>query len=309
MNVLVTGGAGFVGTALIPQLLAAGHQVTVLDCLLYGGEQTLPFFQHPGFRFKRGDIRNLPDVQDAVRDQDIIIHLAAIVGYPACKADPTLAEQVNVQGARNLASACSKEQRVLFGSTGSNYGVVDGICTEDTPLNPLSHYGRTKTIAESILLERENTTAFRFATAFGVSPRMRLDLLVNDLTYQAVRQGYLVIYERHFKRTFIHVRDMGRAFLLAVSEPEKMQGVLNIGSEKLNYSKEHICELIRAQTGCYVHYADVGEDADKRDYIVSYEKARRAGFDTTVSIEDGIAELKASFAVLGPTNPYSNVRS
>src|SRR3972149_5564576 len=209
MNILVTGGAGYVGTALIPQLLEKGHRVKVIDNLMYGGDSLLPFFKDKRFEFIMGDIRNRDDLKKAVSKADIIIHLAAIVGYPACRKQPQLAEEVNVQGTKNLISILSKDQFVIYSSTGSNYGSVDEVCTEETPLNPLSLYGQTKTIAETLLLERNGTIGYRFATAFGVSGRLRLDLLINDFVNRALKQKYIVVYERKFMRTFIHVCDMG----------------------------------------------------------------------------------------------------
>lgn len=296
------------GTSLVPQLLERGHHVRVLDNLAFGGDQLLPFFRRANFEFARGDIRNVVDVEAAVKGCDAVIHLAAIVGYPACRKDPTLAEDVNVQGTKNIAASVSRQQLILFGSTGSNYGVVEDICTEETPLNPLSLYGQTKTLAEAHLLEHTSAVAFRFATAFGLSPRLRLDLMVNDFTHKAVTQQYLVVYEQHFMRTFIHVHDMGRAFLFAIDHADRMRGqVFNVGSEKMNFSKRQICELIQNQVKCYVHYAEVGEDVDKRDYVVSYKKINMLGYDTTNSLEDGITELVRAFQVLTFKNPYSNV--
>lgn len=308
MKVLVTGGAGYVGSSLVPQLLQNGCQVRVFDNLSFGGDQLLPFFRSPNFEFMKGDIRDTRDVAAAVDGQDVIIHLAAIVGYPACRSDPQRAEEVNVMGTRNIAKAVSRSQTVLFGSTGSNYGAVEDICTEETPLHPLSLYGQTKTLAESILLNECSTVAFRFATAFGLSPRLRLDLLVNDFTYRALSQQYLVVYEAHFMRTFIHVHDMGRAFGFAIDNTDRMLGqVYNVGSDKMNYSKRQVCEMIQQQVECYVHYAEVGADADKRDYVVSYDKLSRLGYDTSISLGQGIGELVNGFAVLSFKNPYSNV--
>lgn len=308
MKVLITGGAGYVGTSLIPTLLHAGHDVLVIDNLMSGGDQLLPFFRNPRFAFTRGDIRNREDLAPAVRDRDVIVHLAAVVGYPACRKDPRLAEDVNVGGTKLLASLLSKDQLVLYGSTGSNYGKVEVMCTEETPLNPLSLYGQTKTLAEQHLLETCSTVAYRFATAFGVSPRLRLDLLINDFTYKSVTQGYLVVYEKHFMRTFIHVHDMGRAFALAIDKADEMRGqIYNVGSNSMNYSKQDICELIKAQVDCYIHYADIGEDADKRDYVVSYEKINTLGFDTTIDVEAGISELVSSFAAVTFKTPYTNI--
>jgi nucleoside-diphosphate-sugar epimerase len=306
-RILVTGGAGYVGTSLIPQLLERQYHVRVLDNLMFGGDQLLPFFANKRFEFTKGDVRNAQDVREAVTGCDVVIHLAAIVGYPACRKDPTLAEEVNVRGTKNIASAVSRDQLVLFGSTGSNYGAVEEICTEETPLTPLSLYGQTKTLAEADLLEHCSTIAFRFATAFGLSPRLRLDLLINDFTYRAVTQQYLVVYEKNFMRTFIHVSDMGRAFLFGLDNASKMTGqVFNVGADKMNFSKEQICRLIESQVKCYVHYAEVGEDADKRNYSVSYDRVGKLGFDTTISVEDGIAELIRGFQVLRFHNPYAN---
>lgn len=308
MKILITGGAGYIGTTLIPLLLERGHDVTVFDSLMYGGEPLVPFFRAPRFSFVRGDIRDADALRDAARRQDVVIHLAAIVGFPACREDPALAEATNILGTRHVAAALDPGQYVLFGSTGSNYGaLVDEICTEETPLNPLSIYGKTKTEAERILVETGQTTAFRFATAFGISPRLRLDLLINDLTYQAVRQKYIVVYEADFMRTFIHVHDIARSFLFALDNVDRMRGdVFNVGAESMNYSKRDVCELIAARTGALVHYADVGEDADKRNYTVSYAKIRNLGFQTTISVEDGIAELARALEVVRIRNPHSN---
>jgi nucleoside-diphosphate-sugar epimerase len=308
MKILITGGAGYVGTSMIPQLLQKNYKVHVFDSLLFGGDAILPFFRHPNFEFTRGDIRNFDALKKVIKDADIIIHLAAIVGFPACRKDPDLAKTVNVDGTQNVINATSNDQLIIYGSTGSNYGDVEDICTENTPLNPLSIYGQTKTLAEKMIMENRNAIAWRFATAFGVSPRLRLDLLVNDFTYKAVKEGYLVVYEKHFMRTFIHVSDMGRAFIFGIENQNRMIGnVYNVGSEKMNYSKEQICELIREQTNAYIHYADVGEDADKRNYVVSYKKINDLGYDTVISVEKGIAEMAKVCNAIEFRNPYSNV--
>ena len=300
MKILITGGAGYVGTGLIPVLLNEGFEVCVYDNLSFGGDPILPFFRNPKFSFILGDIRDLNGLKKATKDADIIIHLAAIVGYPACRKDPELAKSVNVGGTKNVIEATSNSQLILYGSTGSNYGAVEDICTETTPLNPLSLYGQTKTLAERILLDGRNTIAWRFATAFGVAPRMRLDLLVNDFTYKSVTEGYLVIYEKHFKRTFIHVHDMARVFLFGIENQDKMaKNVYNVGSKKMNYSKEEVCNLIKKYVDVYIHYADVGEDADKRNYVVRY--------DTTISIEEGIKELVKVCQAVHFRRPYANV--
>lgn len=308
LKVLVTGGAGYVGTSLIPKLLDKNYIVKVFDNLTFGGDALLPFFRHPNFEFELGDVRNKKGIEMAARNSDIIIHLAAIVGYPACRKDPSLAEEVNVRGTQNLSSVLSKNQLVLFGSTGSNYGTVEDICTEETPLNPLSLYGQTKTLAEKILLENNTTIAYRFATAFGISPRLRLDLLINDFTYKAIKEGYLVVYEKHFLRTFIHVSDMGCAFIFGIENNEKMKNnVFNIGSDEMNYSKEQICNFIAKKTKAYIHFADVGEDADKRNYSVSYKKINSLGYSTKIGVEEGIDELAKALRAINYKTPYTNV--
>ena len=308
MNILVTGGAGYVGTTLVPMLLEKGYKVRVFDNLMYGGDQLLSFFKSQNFEFVRGDIRNIDDVKRAVKNQDVIIHLAAIVGYPACRKEPRLAEEVNIGGTENLIKELSGDQLVVFASTGSNYGTVEEICTEETPLHPLSLYGQTKTIAERCLVENCNPIVYRFATAFGVSPRLRLDLLINDFVHKALTEGYLVIYERHFKRTFIHVRDMGRAFLFAIENADRMAGqVYNCGSEEMNFSKQDICEKIRSKTKCHIHYADVGEDLDKRNYVVSYQKINNLGYKTSMNIDEGIDELIRALQAAEVKMRYSNV--
>ena len=308
MEILITGGAGYVGTSLIPQLLERNYVVHVYDNLLFGGDQILPFFRNKNFKFTKGDIRDVNSLKEVVKSADVIIHLAAIVGYPACRKDPDLAKSVNVQGTKNLIESSSNNQLIFYGSTGSNYGSVEEICTEETPLNPLSLYGQTKTLAEKMILENREAIAYRFATAFGVSPRLRLDLLINDFTYKAVTQGYLVVYEKQFMRTFIHVHDMGKAFVFGIENRDKMiNNVYNVGSENQNYSKEQICELIRTQTNAYIHYADVGEDADKRNYVVSYKKLNNLGFSTSITVEQGIEELTKVCKAIEFRNPYSNV--
>lgn len=308
MRLLVTGGAGYIGSVLVPLLLDNGYQVRVLDNLMYGGAGLLPHFRNPCFEFSKGDIREPETVAAAMRGCDTVIHLAAIVGFPACRKNPELAQTVNVEGTRVVADAAGRGRLVLFGSTGSNYGALEQeVCTEETPLNPLSLYGKTKTAAEAYLLEHCDTIAYRFATAFGLSPRPRLDLLVNDFVYTALKLRYLVIYEAHFMRTFIHVHDIARSFLFALEHASQMSGqVYNVGSENMNYSKAQVCEMIRRKVEYYLHYADVGNDADRRNYVVSYQKINHLGYQTTLTLDNGIDELVRGLQALDVGTPYSN---
>ncbi|MGH9749440.1 MAG: NAD-dependent epimerase/dehydratase family protein [Candidatus Polarisedimenticolia bacterium] len=309
MKVMMTGGAGYIGSVLAPLLLQQGHRVRVFDSLQYGGNSLLPLVRDPRFEFVRGDVRDPEAVRGAMRECDVVVHLAAIVGFPACRRHPDLATTVNVEGTKVVAAAAGRGRLVLFGSTGSNYGALtDDVCTEETSLNPLTIYGKTKTAAERIVMEECDAVAFRFATAFGMSPRMRLDLLVNEFVYTAHKMRFLVVYEKHFMRTFIHVHDIARSFLFAIENATRMSGqVFNVGSEEMNYSKAEVCEKIRARVDYYLHYADVGEDADRRNYVVSYRKIRDLGFRTTITLEDGIDELVRGVELLEFKTPYSNL--
>jgi nucleoside-diphosphate-sugar epimerase len=308
-KILITGGAGYIGSVLTPLLLENGYQVRVLDSLMYNGGSLLGHFRKPAFDFVKGDIRDPQAVKNAMEGCDIVIHLAAIVGFPACRKNPELSQTVNVDGTKVVGDAAGKGRLVLYGSTGSNYGALtDKICTEETPLNPLSIYGKTKTAAELYLMENNKAIAYRFATAFGVSPRMRLDLLVNEFVHTALKQRYLVVYESQFMRTFIHVHDIARSFLFAIQNADRMFGqVYNVGSEKMNYSKAAVCQMIKDKIDYYLHYAAVGEDADKRNYVVSYEKLNKLGYHTTITLEEGISELIRACETLDFKTPYANV--
>jgi nucleoside-diphosphate-sugar epimerase len=294
---------------LVPHLLAQGHQVRVLDNLMYGGRGLLACFADRRFEFVKGTILDERRLRQSLDGVDAIIHLAGIVGYPACQRDPRLAQEVNLDGTRLVDQLRKRDQPIIFASTGSNYGAVVGaLCTEDTPLNPLTEYGTTKTAAERHLLEAGNTVCYRFATAFGVSPRMRFDLLVNDFVYQAKVNKDLIIYERGFKRTFIHVRDMARAFAFALDNyPKLRDDVYNVGSEDMNYNKEEVAVLIKKRVDYYLHFAEIGKDEDQRNYEVSYAKIRGKGFTTEIDMETGIEELIRAVDLIGLKNEYANV--
>ncbi len=309
MKILVTGGAGYVGSILLPKLLERGYRVRVLDNLMYGGQGLLPHFINKNFDFIRGDIRDINTVRESISNVDLIIHLAAIVGFPACKKHPDLARTVHIDGTVNIDECRSKNQSIIFASTISNYGAVEtSICTEETSLNPLTLYGETKTKAEKLLLDSGNVVVYRFATAVGLSPRLRLDLLVNDFVYQALKNKQLIIYEKHFKRAFIHVTDMARAILFAIENIDRMlDNVYNIGSEAMNFTKEEIALLIKDKIDYFLHFADIGEDPDKRNYEVSYQKTQSLGFKTAISMEETIDELVGGLQAVDIKNIYSNV--
>ncbi len=308
MKIVVTGGAGYIGSILVPKLLAAGHSVHVLDNLMFGPHAILPLFIQPGFSFAEVDVTDRAALKPHLQDADAVVHLAALVGYPLCKKLPRQAVEVNVDGAINVAELTPPDARIVYASTGSNYGEVVGICTEETPLNPLSLYGETKTRAEEIFLARPGTVSLRFATAFGIAPRLRLDLMINDFAWQAIHNRYLVVYEKHFRRTFIHIQDIARAIVHMVhNERELKHRVYNVGHDSMNYTKEDIVSMLRKRTDFLVHFAEIGTDEDKRDYEVSYARIRDAGFHIEVDIERGLDEVIGALRYLKLRNPYSNV--
>jgi nucleoside-diphosphate-sugar epimerase len=309
MRILVTGGAGYVGSTLVPLLLDQGHRVRVLDSLKFGGQGLLACCSNRSFELVKGDVCDEAAVAKALDDVDAIVHLAAIVGYPACKKEPHVAQATNVEGTRTLLRLRKPDQKFVFASTGSIYGSVpDYICNESTPRAPITLYGETKAAAEQAVLDAGNGVAYRYATAFGVSPRMRLDLMPNDFTYQAVKNRNLIVYEGGFKRTFVHVRDMARSIAFALDRWDTVKDdVYNVGHESMNFTKEDVARKILEHVDFYLHFAEVGSDADQRNYEVSYEKIRRKGFETTVDLDRGIAELVRAAKLIEWQNPFANV--
>lgn len=308
MRIVVTGGAGFIGSVLVPRLLAAGHDVLVLDNLMFGPHAILPLFIHRNFSFAEVDVTDRAALAPHLRGADVVVHLAALVGYPLCKKLPRQAREVNVDGAMNVAELAPADARILYASTGSNYGEVVGVCTEDTPLNPLSLYGETKTRAEQIFLDRNDTISLRFATAFGIAPRLRLDLMINDFAWQAIHNRYMVIYEKHFRRTFIHIQDIAGAMHHMIEQWDRMEHrVYNVGHNSMNYTKEEIVMLLKERTEFLVHFAEIGTDEDKRDYEVDYSRIHATGFEIEVDIQRGLDEVIGALRYLKIRNPYSNV--
>jgi nucleoside-diphosphate-sugar epimerase len=283
MKVLVTGGAGYIGSILCPTLLDRGYEVVLLDNFMWGIHPVLHFINHPKLTVMSGDVRDRAIVRKAVSSVDAIVHLAAIVGFPACAADPNLAQTTNVDGTRLICDAVSKSQLLMFASTGSTYGQVDSVCTEDTPINPLTLYGRTKRDAEKLILD-EGGIGLRFATVFGLAPRLRLDLLVNDFCYQAYHNKQVILFEGHHRRTFLHSRDAAEIYPFTIENYERMKGqVFNIGSSDMNYTKIEVAKRVQAMQPFYLHEAAVGEDLDKRNYEVSYDKINALGYHAAAS--------------------------
>ena len=302
-RVLVTGGAGYLGSILCETLLSQGYRVTVLDSLMYGEQGLFHLAGTPDFDFVCGDARDESLVKRLVREADVVIPLAAIVGAPACDRDPLLARSVNFEAVRLINKARSASQLLIYPTTNSGYGTKSGdvFCTEETPLEPISLYGQTKSQAETIVLDSPNAVALRLATVFGLSPRMRLDLLVNHFVYEAVHSGYLVIFEKDFKRNFIHIRDVADCFVHCIRNGEQMAGrTYNLGQDSANCSKEDLARLIQRHVPkFYVHCSAIGSDPDKRNYIVSNQRLRAAGFEARRSLDDGVRELLKGYRMLG----------
>lgn len=309
-KILVTGGAGYLGSILVPALLNEGYEVTVLDALVYGQSSLADCCADPRFSFVRGDICDEGLVKRLLPAFDIVIPLAAIVGAPACKKNPAVTKLVNHDAMMALIRTLSPSQRVLFPTTNSGYGIgiKDGYCTEQSPLNPISEYGVDKVEVERAFLENTTAVTFRLATVFGASPRMRMDLLVNDFTWRACRDRFIVLFEEHFRRNYIHIRDVAKAFLFGIANFERMKGgPFNVGLSSANLTKRQLCEKIKEYVPeLHIHAAPVGEDPDKRDYLVSNEKIESMGWKPDHTLDSGIKELLKLYAILQP-NRYANV--
>ncbi|HTZ37673.1 MAG TPA: NAD-dependent epimerase/dehydratase family protein [Stellaceae bacterium] len=310
LSVLVTGGAGYIGSVLVPALLGEGHRVHVLDDFMYAQNSLAACCADPNFAVTNGDVRQEDIVRPLIAKADVVIPLAALVGAPLCARDPVGATSTNRDAIALMAKLMSREQRVLMPITNSGYGVGEQgkFCTEETPMRPLTLYGRDKVAAEEIVLGRDNSISFRLATVFGMSPRMRIDLLVNDFVYRAVKDRFIVLFQAHFKRNYIHVRDVARAFLHGIVRFETMKGrPYNVGLDDANLSKWELCERIRAHVPDFTFIeAEIGEDPDKRDYIVSNARIAETGYAPAHSLDAGIVELVKGFAMIRNT-VYGNV--
>ena len=308
-RVLVTGGAGYLGSVLCGQLLEAGCQVSVVDSLIYQQNSLFYLCANPSFDFSHGDVRDEGLMRRLISQADILIPLAAIVGAPACDRDPAFARSVNLEAIRLLKRLRSPRQLVVYPTTNSGYGTKSGdvFCTEDTALEPISLYGQTKTRAEQELLESPNAITLRLATVFGASPRLRLDLLVNHFVYAAATDGYIVIFEKDFKRNYIHIRDVADCFLHCIENFKQMTGKpYNVGLDAANLSKEELALKIKEYVpNFYIHFSEVGSDPDKRNYIVSNQRLREAGFEAKRSLDEGIRELLKCYRMMG-RDPFKN---
>ena len=310
MKILITGGAGYIGSVLTPTLLGLGHEVTVVDNFLFRQNSLADCCHYGSFQVVRGDSRDEALMKKLVAGADVIIPLAALVGAPLCDRDPMATRTTNFEAVAMLCRIVSTSQRIMMPVTNSGYGIGQkGIhCTEETPLRPISLYGVTKVKAEEAILQRENSISFRLATVFGVAPRMRIDLLVNDFVYRAFNDRAVVIFEGHFKRNYIHLRDVVRVFIHGLEKFEAMKGQpYNVGLDDANLSKLELCAVIQKHLPKFVFLeAPIGEDPDKRDYIVSNARIAATGFKPEWSLDRGIQELIKCFTILRNTL-YSNV--
>lgn len=310
MKIAITGGAGYIGSVLVPELLHLGHEVRVLDNFYFGQTALLDCCADKSFSIIRGDARDRDTLVKFIDGADFIIPLAALVGFPLCDYDKIAAKTTNLDAILLLLELRKPEQKIIFPCTNSGYGTSDGsiYCTEDTPLNPISLYGTTKAEAEKAILEAGNSLTFRFATVFGASPRMRLDLLVNDFVYRAVNDRTMIIFEGHFKRNFIHIRDVVGAYIHAINNFETMKGkAYNCGLSDANLSKIELCEKIKEHLPQFTFFeSEINSDPDKRNYIVSNERLESTGWRPQYSLDDGIEELIKTYSII-KNNSYANI--
>jgi nucleoside-diphosphate-sugar epimerase len=302
VRILVTGGGGYIGAVLVPRLLQAGHAVTVVDNFMFQQASLADCCGYDTFEVVRGDARDEALMKKLMAKTDVVIPLAALVGAPLCKNDPIGTQTVNQDAVEMLCRLASPSQQFLMPVTNSGYGVgeKDKHCTEESPLKPISLYGVTKVAAEKAVLQRENSVTFRLATVFGMSPRMRLDLLVNDFVYRAVTDRAVVVFEGHFKRNYIHIQDVARVFLHGLERFDKMRGKpYNVGLDDANLSKLELCAAIKKHVPNFEYMeAPIGEDPDKRDYIVSNARIAATGFKPEWGLDRGIRELIKGYTIL-----------
>ena len=309
MNILITGGAGYLGSVMSEKLLIDGHKITVFDNFLYGQASLNHLCIYENFEVIKGDVRNYQLIEKYIKKSDIIIPLAALVGAPLCNFDPAGSKSINHDAVSQMLKVLSKDQMILMPTTNSAYGTskTGQVCNEESKLNPISNYAIDKVNLEKELMEFENAISFRLATVFGMSPRMRTDLLVNDFTYRAVHDGFLLLFESHFKRNYIHVRDVSRVFLHAINNFEKMKSnIYNVGLSDANISKKELATKIKSYfPRLVIKEEEFLKDQDQRNYIVSNDKIEKAGFKAIYSLDIGIIELIKGYKML-KNNIYGN---
>ncbi len=310
MKILITGGAGYIGSSLVEFFLKENHKVTVIDNFMFGTNSLNSYMSSKNFNVVKLDVRD-SSLKNYINSHDVIIPLAALVGAPLCNLKKKEAIEVNTNSIKNLIEVVSKDQIIIFPTTNSGYGIgeQDKFCTEETPLNPISLYGKTKTEAENIVSQHENSVRFRLATVFGSSPRMRLDLLVNDFVHKAVKDGYIVLFEAKFKRNYIHVKDVCRSIIYSINNFDSFKSeVFNVGLSSANLSKLELCEKIKKYIPkLEIVCSEINEDIDKRDYIVSNEKIEKKGFKTKYDLDFGITELIKLYSILVPDSTTKNI--
>jgi nucleoside-diphosphate-sugar epimerase len=314
LRLLITGGAGYVGSVLTPTCLEDGYRVTVVDNLMYGQSTSLAACcANPRFEFLRGDVRDISFITPLLKDNDVIIPLAALVGAPLCSRRHNDAVTTNQHAVQWLATAASKDQLILYPNSNSGYGKMppgsNAPLDEDSPLNPLSVYAQTKQRAEEYVLERSSSVVFRLATVFGASPRMRTDLLLNDFVLRAVRDGFITLFDPNARRNFIHVRDVAAAFLKVIDcwgGAMWRRGVYNLGQDSANMTKLELCEAVKERVPNFQWHVGGGGDPDKRDYVVSNARLHEAGFRPKYTVDDGVVELLKLYRAF-PVTPWGNV--
>jgi len=305
MKILITGGAGYLGSVLVDKLLSIGYEVIVLDKLLFNQTSLLHHTSNSKFKFIYGDVRNEQLLEKLCNEVDIIIPLAAIVGFPACAAEPQLAREVNFNQIVNIVKFTNgKDKKILYPNTNSGYGIgkENTSYNEESPLDPISIYGTTKCEAENFLRANTNAIIFRLATVFGVSPRMRTDLLVNDFVYKAITDKYIVVFEKQFKRNFIHIQDVANTFCFMIQNWKKYRGeVFNVGLSDANLNKQELLEKIQTHVKNFaVVYDDYYQDPDKRNYIVLNDKIESTGWKAEYDLDMGIKELIMAYQMIVP---------
>jgi nucleoside-diphosphate-sugar epimerase len=310
LKILVTGGAGYIGSVLVPNLLNQGHEVTVIDNFMFKQTSLASSIRNENLNLIFGDVRDETLMKKHLSQSEVIIPLAAIVGAPACDSDPVAAQSINKDSILWLLKQLRPSQRIIMPTTNSAYGSGDkeNYCDESSPLNPLSLYARDKVTVEKELMEHEGATSFRLATVFGISPRMRLDLLVNNFAYRAITDGFVIVFEGHFKRNYIHVLDVGQAFNLALNNEKDFSGeIFNVGLSEANISKIELCREIQSIVPNFTYLeAALGKDPDQRNYVVSNEKIEKIGFKPSVSLGSGLQELVKGLKMFNH-KPFTNI--